>query len=332
MSTSNRFSHEIRLQAVRLVCQEVGAVEAARSEAEKVWRAKVDKAVEAANTKAAKKAILKDAKADAAKMVATSRDSLKLSVESVAHKFGCKPATLRKWVDLYSESYDDKEIVLADAQRSGLSDDLKGLNLNEEIFKNAHQWIYATSLRRGFEHVLSRAAKEIWRTKTTSELAKESDQIAKAASNLSKRFGELGKSGSLIYKLSATYNELFSEQGDVRAVDWRTFAERVSSEVMVLERVASETCKRLKLKTRRTGAPPKTDRNVLLVEWVDLLSRHTEVSREILYKCALDAWKRYFGAEEKSGEKSEDEISSVEQLKKALVVGRAAKEKKVQAK
>lgn len=102
-------------------------------------------------------------------------------------------------------------------------------------------------------------------------------------------------------------------------MEWSTFAKRIHSDAALLKRVASETSERLSLQKRRTGAPPKTDRNMLLTEWFDLLKLHAGIKRDEIYLPAMEAWNTYF--------RSKDKIPSVDQLQKAIAAGRAERRK-----
>lgn len=218
--------------------------------------------------------------------------------------------------------YDEFENHVHDKKIGKLRKILAPLKLSAEGFAAANEWIFSTSSTRGLQNTLDAAAKEILHKVPTAEQVKECAQIASAASILAEHFGTIRKLGPSMHELSTTYREVLSTNGNEAAVGWSTFAKRILSDAALLKRVASETSERLKLKKRRTGAPPKTDRNMLLTEWFDLLKRHTEVEREKIYGPAKDGWNVYF--------RSKDKISSAEQLKKALAAGRAARRKKVQ--
>lgn len=220
--------------------------------------------------------------------------------------------------------YDEFESHVHDKKIDKLRTILAPLKLSDESFEAAHEWIISNSSSRGLQNTLDKAAKEILHEIPTSEQVAECEQVARAASILAEHFGPTRKLGPSMQELSATYRDVLPAHGTGASVKWSTFAKRILGDAVLLKRVASETSERLKLKKRRTGAPPKTDRNMLIVEWFDLLKRHTGVEREKIYGPAKDGWNAYF--------RSQDKISSAEQLKKALVAGRAARKKKVQQK
>lgn len=182
---------------------------------------------------------------------------------------------------------------------------LEPLKLSDESFEVAHEWIFSNSSTRGLQNTLDTAAKEMLHLVPSAEQVKECDQVARVASILVEHFGTTRKLGPTMHELSTTYRDVLSSSGK-EAVEWSTFAKRILSDAVLLRRVASETSERLKLQKRRTGAPPKTERNMLLVEWFEVLKRHTEVKREKIYGPAKDGWNVYF--------RSKDKISSAEQL------------------
>lgn len=321
MSNSKRYSQEIRQQAVQMVCVEVGIVEAARAAAEAALVKKFEKAIESAKTKTEKAAIKNAGKAELNKSETSGYASRKQIEKKVATKFGCAPSTLSKWIELYSELYDENLISRPDKNREKLLVALKKLNLKDESFEAVRKWILLRSIVRGKQNALDAASELIVPNVPTSEQVKECAQIASAASILAEHFGTPRKFGPSMFELSTTYRDALSTQGYEAAMEWSTFAKRILSHAALLKWVASETSERLKLKKRRTGAPPKMNRNILLTGWFDLLKRHTGVKREVIYGPAIDGWNAYF--------RSKDKISSAEQLKKALVAGRAARRKKL---
>lgn len=218
--------------------------------------------------------------------------------------------------------YDEFERHVHDKKIDKLRKILAPLKLSDESFEEAHEWILSNSTSRGLQNTLDTAAKEILHMVPTAEQVKECAQIANAASILAEHFGTTRKLGPSMHELSITYREVLSADGNMAAVDWSTFAKRILSDASLLKRVASETSERLKLKKRRTGAPPKTQRDMLVAEWIELLKLHARVEMDVIHKNAIKAWSLYF--------KSIDQIHSVHQLKKAIAAGRAEKRKKVQ--
>ena len=216
--------------------------------------------------------------------------------------------------------YDEFESEIDDKRRVDLQSTLASLKLSSESFEVLREWLDSTSLERVMQNVLDSASKKVLHEVTTAERVKECNQLGRAASIMAKHFGALRSSGQTMRELSVTYRELFSEQRDEPVVSWSAFAKRVLSEALLLERVASETSKRLQPKKLRTGAPPKTDRNMLLAEWVDLLKRHTSIKRDDIYEPARQAWNAYFM-------EPKDEIRNLDQLKKAVAAGRAKRRK-----
>lgn len=324
MGGSKRFSQETRQQAVQLVCAEVGTVEAARAAAEAALVKGVERAIEGAKTKDEKAKIKNAGKAELAISEAAGHDSRRKIVKEVASKFGCTPSTLSKWVELYSESYDYEVVFRPDKNREELLEALKTLNLKDENFEAVHKWIYFRSIVRNERNAMVAAAKVSVLNVQTSEQVKECAQIARAASILVEHFGTPRKFGPSMYELSATYRDALSSCGYEAAMEWGTFANRILSHAELLKWVASETSERLKLKKRRTGAPSRTERNIMLTKWVDLLKRYTGGKVEDFYEPAMKGWNVYF--------KSSDRIMSVEQLKKALAAGRVEIGKKVRQK
>lgn len=216
--------------------------------------------------------------------------------------------------------YDEFESHVYDKKIDKLRTILAPLKLSAESFDAAHEWIISNSSTRGLQNTLDTAAKEILHLVPTAEQVKECDQVARAASILVEHFGATRKLGPSMHELSTTYREVLSTHGNEDAVEWSTFAKRILSDAALLKRVASETSERLKLQKRRTGAPPKTERNMLLAEWFELLGRHSGMKRDEIYEPAVEAWNAYF--------RSKDKIPSGEQLQKAVAAGRAEMRKK----
>lgn len=215
--------------------------------------------------------------------------------------------------------YDEFENHVHDKKIGKLRKILAPLKLSDESFEEVHDWIISNSTSRGLQNALDTAAKEILHMVPTAEQVKECAQIASAASVLAEHFGTTRKLGPSMHALSNTYREVLSTNGNEAAVEWSTFAKRILSDAALLKRVASETSERLKRKKRRTGSPPKTERNMLLTEWFDLLKLHAGMKRDEIYEPAMKAWNAYF--------RSKDKIPSVDQLQKAIAAGRAERRK-----